>query len=122
MKIINIVPGACLFSVQVGVRLFGLSAKIVTYSLSHAFVFCEPASSVESRFATMGRVMCFLGMAILILLFAAQCGAASDSETLVLRPIASEYQHVSTKAGGEFSVKRQFTCDSTTITANSLLC
>lgn len=48
----------------------------------------------------MGRVMCFLRMAILILLFVALCGAASDSETLVLRPIASEYQHVPTKAGG----------------------
>lgn len=53
----------------------------------------------------MGRVMCqVLRMAILILLFVALCGAASDSETLVLRPIASEYQHVSTKAGGEFTV------------------
>ena len=110
MKIINIVPGACLFSVQVSVRLFGLSAKIVTYS--HIFSrFCILWTSdqcrVESRFATMVRVMCFLRMAILILLFVALCDAASDSETLVLRPIASEYQHVSTKAGGEFSVKRQ---------------
>ena len=67
----------------------------------------------------MGRVMCFLRMAILILLFVALCGAASDSETLVLRPIASEYQHVSTKAGGEFSVKRQFACDPITIGANA---
>ena len=63
--------------------------------------------------------MCFLRMAILILLFVALCGGASDSETLVLRPIASEYQHVSTKTGGEFSVKRQFTCDSTIIGANA---
>ena len=84
-------------------------------------MFCEPASSVESRFATLGRMMCFLRMAVLILLFVALCGAASDPETLVLRPIASEYQHVSTKAGGEFSVKRQFTCSSTTIVANFLL-
>lgn len=66
----------------------------------------------------MGRVKYSLGMEILILLFVTLC-AASDSE-LVLTPVGSEYQPASTKPGGEFSVKRQFTCDSA-ITANSLL-
>ena len=69
----------------------------------------------------MGRVMCFSGLGILILLFVALCGAAPDSETLVLRPVGSEYQQVSTKAGGEFSVKRHFTCVATTITTSSWL-
>lgn len=58
----------------------------------------------------MERVMFCLGFEILISLFVALCGAMPDSETLVLRPVASESKQVSTKAGGEFIVKPQFTC------------
>jgi len=57
----------------------------------------------------MKRVMFCLGFEILISLFVALCGAVPDSETLVLRPVASESKQVSTKAGGKFSVKPQFT-------------
>ena len=48
----------------------------------------------------MGRTRDSFGMEILTLLFLTLC-LPSNSE-LVLRPVGSEYQPVSTKSGGEF--------------------
>lgn len=48
----------------------------------------------------MGRTKDSSGLEVLILLFLTLC-TPSNSE-LVLRPVGSEYQPISTKSGGEF--------------------
>lgn len=66
----------------------------------------------------MGRTKDSFGLEILILLFLTLC-TPSNSAELVLRPVGSEYQPISTNSEGECCAKRQFTC--VPVTTNSLL-